>query len=195
MSDENASLASDRKSAQNVLVSGTVGAGKTTAIKTLSDSFIIDNNFGEQVFDCGELKITDTESVFLYAFNGLNNSEFIWNYLNNEVIGTILLIDNRRKDPLRDLESLLLNLYSGDQSQILPEQFVIGITHFDTSRTPAVSDYHSFLKDLSFISQQKTPIFSVDTRAFHDVSTLMEALVYTRAPTINVSLSEEKEYQ
>ena len=195
MSDEIDALPFSQKYDRNVLVLGTVGAGKTTAIKSLSDSFIIDENIKSQITDRGKIKISSNESLFLYAIDGVIFSESIWKYLKNELIGTILLIDNRRKDPLMDLERLLLNLSSDDRKQSAPNQLVIGITHYDSSRTPAISDFHSYLQDQDLFYQQKNPpIFSVDTRNFRDTSLLLQALLYTLDSGLNCLLSKEKDY-
>jgi len=183
------------KSDQVIFLSGSSGAGKTTAVKTLSDSFVIENrllsdkNSSSVGLDCGKLKLSNNNDLLLYATYNQESSETVLNALQDEVIGVVLLIDNRRKDPLRDLETLLIKL-SAENTQ--PINVVTGVTHFDSSRTPAISDYHSFILNQGLFPDQNPPIFSVDARNYRDMCFLIEALLYTLDPSMPELLSEEK---
>ena len=188
---------SDEKTDQKILLFGSKGAGKTTTIKTLCDFFVIDANIESVRLDCGKLKLSSSEGLLLYATHEHDHSkplwpESLWEKLKNEIIGIILLIDNRRKDPLRDLEIFLSKLVSQNKTDSI--QVVIGITHFDSSRTPAISNFHSFINSLDQMTQQNIPIFSVDTRNFQDMSMLVQALLYAQEPTMNVMFAEENNH-
>jgi len=199
MSDEIKPLSMEKKTDRKILLFGSAGAGKTTTIKTLCDSFILDESHGSVMLDCGKLKLSSSEDLLLYATHDHDYSKSIlpeaaWHHLKNDMVGIILLIDNRRKDPLRDLETFLLKLSSQNRNKNIFDQLVVGITHFDSSRTPAISDFHSFMDDLDLLPQQSPPVFSVDTRSFQDISMLIQALLYSLEPTMNTMCLKENGY-
>ena len=205
MSDLKDTFLIEKNAEQKIIVAGTMGVGKTTAIKTLCDSFRIDDSNHAEPLDCGTLFITGNDSEHndngekLYFFASRKHSysepslsESSWKKLQNGMIGILLLIDNRRKDPLRDLQ-VFIEKFS-DMDRQLAGKLVIGITHFDSSRTPAITDFHAFIGNLERKSGINPPIFSVDTRNFSDMSMLVQALLYTQNPRVNDLLSEELDF-
>jgi len=84
-------------------------------------------------------------------------------------LGLIVLVDNRRSDPLKDLEIYLENF-----SEFINEtDAVIGVTCMDLKDTPTLDDYQDFLQKLGRIY----PVFAVDARNKEDVLLLLSALL------------------
>jgi len=169
-----------------IFFSGPVGAGKTTAISALSDTPIICTN--EQAtdmtlerkrdttvaMDYGIMKLEGEERIHLYGTPGQERFNFMWEILVEGGIGLILLLNNNRPDPFRDLD-FFLDSFSGF---IADTAVAIGVTRVDEAQQPTVADYHAHLDK----KQQKFPVFEVDARERADVSLLVEALLYSLDP-------------
>ncbi len=194
MSEKIDSLFIDEKPERKVLLFGSVGAGKTTAVKTLCDSFVIDDSIESITLDSGKLNISNSGNVTFYALVSLDYPKPVWQLLEREIMGSILLIDNRRKEPLRDLEIFLSKLSSHCTSRIAAGQLVVGVTHFDRSTTPAISDFHSFIDNFDLLPDKNLPIFSVDTRSFRDMSMLLQSLLFSQDPVMDALFYREKEH-
>lgn len=178
------------KTERNLLMFGPVGSGKTTTFTTLCDSITVEDEFfihGERVnLTCGKLNISSIDKLFLYTTSKHDYSQPVWEFLQKEMLGIILLIDNRRKDPLRDLEMFLTRLSYNKSTETVLNKLVIGITHVDVSMTPEVLDFHSVISSLNLKIKHNPPIFSVDTRKFQDMSMLVQALLYSQDPTLKL---------
>ena len=165
---------------QKIVIVGSSGAGKSTAITTFCGSVTVDDALK---LNRGKLELSNTESLLVYGTSGQDDFGSVWRSLQRGTIGIVLLIDNRRKDPLADLEYFLAKT-----SYHKIENIVIGITHVDSSRTPGISYFRSVANNL----MRKPPaVFSVDTRNYQDMSMLLQALLYSQDPTMNGSLVEE----
>ncbi len=169
-----------------IIFSGPVGAGKTTAISALSDTPIISTN--EQAtdmtlerkrdttvaMDYGIMKLEGDERIHLYGTPGQERFDFMWEILVEGGIGLILLLNNNRPDPFRDLD-FFLDSFSGF---IADTAVAIGVTRVDEAQQPTVADYHAHLEE----KKHKFPVFEVDARERADVSLLVEALLYSLDP-------------
>jgi hypothetical protein len=172
-----------------IIFCGPVGAGKTTAIGSISDipPEITDKMASDMTraqkpnttvaMDYGMLKLDEEERIHLYGTPGQERFSFMWDILTNGGIGLILLVNNSRPDPFGDMQFFLNEFKSFiDQTQI-----VIGVTQMDVTGTPTIDDYHLQLES----SGTKMPIFEVDARVKRDVSLLVEALLYTIDPGLD----------
>lgn len=169
-----------------IIFTGPVGAGKTTAINSISDippistdeaatDMTKDRKSGTTVaMDYGIMKLDGKERVHLYGTPGQERFDFMWDILIEGSIGLVLLVDNARPDPLRDM-LFFLNSF---EKFINDTQVVIGVTRSDESTTPTIADYHRQIKG----HKHKIPVFEVDARERHDVSVLVEALLYSLDP-------------
>lgn len=172
-----------------IIFSGPVGAGKTTAIGTLSDippistdKLATDMTMNQKActtvaLDYGQIKLDETERIHLYGTPGQERFDFMWEILSQGGIGLVLLLSNMRPDPFRDMH-FFLNAF---KDFIAANQIVIGVTQMDLSAKPSIEDYHRELAS----SDTKTPIFEVDARAKKDVALLVEALLYSQEPTLS----------
>ncbi len=169
-----------------IIFTGPVGAGKTTAIASISDSAIICTNEKATdmtremkqsttvAMDYGVMALEGGERLHLYGTPGQERFNFMWDILVEGGIGLILLLNNNRPDPFKDLRFFLDSF-----SEFIGNTHVaIGITRMDEANTPTIMDYHEELKS----HDRKYPIFEVDARERVDVSLLIEALLYSLDP-------------
>lgn len=165
-----------------IIFTGPVGAGKTTAIASISDvppvttdaaasDMTRDRKSATTVaMDYGLLKLDDQESIHLYGTPGQERFDFMWDILVKGGIGLVLLLDNTRTDPFTDLRFFL----SSFSDFIGKTKIVIGVTRMDLSPSPAIDDYHIQLKKYDI----NPPIFEVDARVKNDISLLVQSLLY-----------------
>lgn len=171
---------------RKIIFTGPVGAGKTTAIRSISDIGIVttDEQASDMTksrkaattvaMDYGMIKLGENERVHLYGTPGQERFNFMWDILTAGGIGLVLLIDNSRKDPQQDLK-----FYThAFRDFIASQQLVVGITRMDTHRVPNVNDYRHWLDQLKI----KAPVFEVDARKRDDVSLLIQAMLMSLAP-------------
>jgi signal recognition particle receptor subunit beta len=169
-----------------IIFTGPVGAGKTTAINAISDIATVTTDARasdmaiarkEQTtiaLDYGMMKVGDGERIHLYGTPGQERFDFMWDILTEGGIGLILLLDNTRPDPFRDMRFFL----DAFKTFIARTQVVVGITRVDVKALPRIPDYHRQLHGTGF----RLPILEVDARAKPDVSVLVQTLLYSLDP-------------
>jgi uncharacterized protein len=169
-----------------ILFSGPIGAGKTTAIESISDIEleITEEKTGDTAqnqkpgatitMDYGMISLDNRERIHLYGTPGQLRSDFMWETLTRNGIGLILLVSNTRPDPFGDMHFFL----DAFKHFINRSKVVIGVTQMDLSRKPSLEDYYLQLEDGGL----KIPIFEVDARKKRDISVLLEALLYSINP-------------
>ncbi|MFZ1387397.1 MAG: ATP/GTP-binding protein [Thiolinea sp.] len=174
---------------KKIIFTGPVGAGKTTAIASISDIAIVttDEQASDMTksrkpqttvaMDYGLIHLGDKERVHLYGTPGQERFDFMWDILTKGGIGLILLLDNTRKDPFQDMR-----FYTNAFRQFIEQQqMVVGVTRMDIQRSPNLYDYRQCLDQLAI----KAPIFEVDARSRADITALVQALLYSLDPGIN----------
>jgi signal recognition particle receptor subunit beta len=169
-----------------IIFTGPVGAGKTTAIASISDapplltealatdSVKIRKSNTTVAMDYGIINVDGGEKIHLYGTPGQERFDFMWNILTMGGVGLILLLDNTRADPFLDMRFFL----DAFDSFINETNVAIGITQTDLSQTPSIDNYREQLKQLGINS----PVFSVDARVKNDVSLLVQSLLYSLDP-------------
>lgn len=169
-----------------IIFTGPVGAGKTTAIQSISDvppvktdaaasDMTKSRKSGTTVaMDYGIINLEDGEKIHLYGTPGQERFDFMWDILVNGGIGLVLLLDNTRADPFKDMRFFL----DAFKSFIEKTNVAIGVTQMDQSSKPTIADYHAQLK----FTDLKPPIFAVDARVKNDVSLLVQSLLYSLDP-------------
>jgi len=173
---------------KKIIFTGPVGAGKTTAIQSMSDIPIISTNESASdmtkqrksnttvAMDYGQIKIGDKERIHLYGTPGQERFSFMWEILSKGALGLVLLLDNSRENPQQDLK-FYTQAFSGF---INKGELVVGITRIDDINKPNINHYRQWIDDL----QIRAPVFSVDARERQDVSSLIQALLYTLDPGV-----------
>ncbi|MBK7415353.1 MAG: ATP/GTP-binding protein [Dechloromonas sp.] len=170
-----------------IIFTGPVGAGKTTAISSLSDippvktDRLASDMTRERkpettvAMDYGLVNLANGVAIHLYGTPGQERFDFMWEILVEGGIGLVLLIDNTRPDPFVDLRFFVKAFRKFiDQTGV-----VIGVTRTDIRAQPAIEDYYRELAPLGLAS---IPVFEVDARKRKDVSLLVEALLCSLDP-------------
>ena len=169
-----------------IIFTGPVGAGKTTAIHSISDVAPIKTDASASdmtksrkasttvAMDYGIMNLAGGEKLHLYGTPGQERFDFMWDILTTGGIGLILLLDNSRADPFQDMR-FFLNTFD---KFIADTSVAIGVTQMDLSKKPAIADYHNQLHTLGL----KPPVFAVDAREKSDVSLLVQSLLYSLDP-------------
>lgn len=162
-----------------IVFAGTMGAGKTEAIRSLSDvpvllteAFNTDDGSHAKMettvgIDYGEVTLDDGVKIGLYGTPGQSRFDFIWPVICRGAIGAIVLIDHNIEDPIQELENYL------EVFQNYTDNIAIGITHVDLATEKPTTIYKDWL-----ISQELySPLFFIDARKKDDVLLLLEALI------------------
>ncbi|MDT4331717.1 MULTISPECIES: ATP/GTP-binding protein [unclassified Methylomonas] len=169
-----------------IIFTGPVGAGKTTAIHSISDlppvktdaaASDMTKNRKESTtvaMDYGVMNLPGGEKIHLYGTPGQERFDFMWEILTVGGIGLVLLLDNTRADPFQDMKFFL----DAFGKFIDTTGVAIGVTQMDLSSTPAIDDYHQQLQTLGL----NPPVFAVDARERADVSLLVQSLLYSLDP-------------
>lgn len=169
-----------------IIFTGPVGAGKTTAINSISDLPPIKTDASASdmakyrkasttvALDYGVMNLPGGEKLHLYGTPGQERFDFMWDILVTGGIGLVLLLDNTRADPFQDMRFFLDTF----EQFIADTTVAIGITQMDLSAKPSIEDYHIQLRGMAI----KPAIFAVDARVKSDVSLLIQALLYSLDP-------------
>jgi uncharacterized protein len=172
-----------------IIFTGPVGAGKTTAITAISDvpPVVTDEAASDMTMDrkerttvamdYGIMRLGEKERIHLYGTPGQERFDFMWDILTHGGLGLVLLIDNSRMEPFRDLHFFL----EAFKDFIQRTAVAIGITRMDEKTSPAIDDYHREISDLGW---PPLPVLEVDAREKKDVSLLVQSLLYTLDPTL-----------
>lgn len=169
-----------------IIFTGPVGAGKTTAINSISDVPPIKTDASASdmtksrkaattvAMDYGIMNLPGGEKLHLYGTPGQERFDFMWDILITGGIGLVLLLDNTRADPFLDMKFFLDTF----DKFIANTTVAIGVTQMDLSTTPTIEEYQNQLNNLGL----KPPVFAVDARVKSDVSLLIQALLYSLDP-------------
>lgn len=169
-----------------IIFTGPVGVGKTTAISAISDSQVVktDEHASDMTqdhkqettvaMDYGVMVLGDNERIHLYGTPGQERFNFMWDILTQGGIGLVLLLDNTRADPFKDMDFFL----DAFKTFIAENKVAIGITKTDISPYPSLEKYHEKMKTYGI----NPPLFEVDARERKDISKLVEALLFSLDP-------------
>lgn len=169
-----------------IIFTGPVGVGKTTAIAALSDDPPVQTDatasdmtsvrkgYTTVAMDYGVIRLDENTKVHLYGTPGQERFDFMWGILSQGSMGLILLLDNTRANPLKDLKFFLDSFR--DLLQDAP--VVVGVTKMDLRNQPSVSVYQEYLAQHGL----NVPVFEVDARNEDDVKQLVTAMLYSIDP-------------
>jgi signal recognition particle receptor subunit beta len=164
-----------------LIIAGSVAAGKTTAIKMISDIPPIrtDVEASDHVaqlkaqttvaMDYGEVSLMDGQKLRIYGTPGQRRYDFMSKILCRGALGLVVLLDNRVENPWSEID-----YYSYVFSDLINESaMVFGVTHLDEAPVPGLEKYERYLRVL----QKPWPVFPIDPRNKSDVVTVLDALV------------------
>lgn len=169
-----------------IIFTGPVGAGKTTAIEAISDMPPVSTNEKASdmtrsrkaqttvALDYGVLKLGNNEKIHLYGTPGQERFDFMWDILTTGGLGLILLLDNTRKEPQKDM----LFFIKSFRKYIDQTALVIGVTQTDIKSSPRLDVYNKLLRKMNI----DAAVFEVDARQPDDVSLLVQSLLFTIDP-------------
>ncbi len=171
-----------------IIFTGPVGAGKTTAIASISDIEPIRTDEAASdmttrrksnttvAMDYGMIRLGPKEKVHLYGTPGQERFDFMWDILTKGGIGLVLLLDNTRPAPFEDLHFYV----KAFREFIESTRLVVGVTQMDCQANPTLDEYVRQMKELDLAA----PVFEVDARRRDDVSMLIQALLLSIDPTL-----------
>jgi signal recognition particle receptor subunit beta len=153
-----------------ILFGGPMGAGKTTAIRSLSDIDVVSteaaNSDRETVdkptttvaLDYGEILLGPDEKVRLYGIPGQRRFSFMWRMLADRAEGMLLLVADDGVDPVGELLMFLHDFAD------LAERggVVVGVSRTDLGRGPGMAAYAEALTTAR--PDTLIPVLSLDPR-------------------------------
>lgn len=163
-----------------ILFTGTMGAGKTTAIGAVSETppivtDVVNNDRSHTKamttvgLDFGQFTLDSGDRIRMFGTPGQSRFDFLWKILSKNALGMIILTDNSRPDPLADL-TVYLDGFASDL-QIMPA--VVGVGRLEDHPSPSLDDYIDLLAQRQWV----LPVLDVDVRQPDDVILLIDTLL------------------
>lgn len=165
-----------------IIFAGPVGAGKTQAIRSLSDKEVVttEENASDDVklmkktttvaMDYGLMKLPTGEQVRLYGTPGQKRFDFMWEILSKNALGLILLINAENPDPVQDMKDYMESFLPLIHSSAM----IVGITHAENMPW----DLHQNLSDELIKMNIPANVMSVDARDKEQMAQLISVLIY-----------------
>ncbi|MBL4796072.1 MAG: ATP/GTP-binding protein [Oleispira sp.] len=176
-----------------IIFSGSVGAGKSTAIKVISDIEVVATEARASdhiqkmkesttvAMDYGRINLDAETTVHLYGTPGQERFSFMWEILAQGALGLVLLIDCSATAIKTDINRYL----AAFKDFIKENAVVIGLTRSDLSTG---IDWEMIYDTLAE-NDISAPVFEVDARNKTDINMLVEALVLSIDPTIDSTIN------
>lgn len=153
-----------------ILFTGPMGAGKTTAIQSLSEvpvanteadnteRSVVDKPTTTVALDYGEITLGPDDKVRLYGTPGQRRFDFMWTILKERARGMVLLVNNDAPDPV----GLMLQ-YLDDFIELYERGgVVVGVSRSDIGHGPTLAEYAAALERSH--PGRVIPVFTVDPR-------------------------------
>jgi uncharacterized protein len=166
-----------------VLFAGPMGAGKTTAVRSLSEidvvsteaanseRMIVDKETTTVALDYGEITLDAEDKVRLYGLPGQDRFDFMWSILKERAHGLVLLVSNDSPDPI----AIALERLGSFEELLADGRVVIGITRSDLAADPSPAAYAAAIAAAR--PGLVLPIFTVDPRDARQMQTVLLSLV------------------
>ncbi|MGV8912989.1 MAG: GTP-binding protein [Rhodoglobus sp.] len=166
-----------------ILFAGPMGAGKTTAIRALSEIEVVSTEAANSdraasdkatttvALDYGEISVNEAEKVRLYGIPGQKRFDFMWTILAERAEGVILLVNADSDNPVNIAIEYVKEFFE------LYERggIVIGLTRADLIPESLIEEYANALADE--MPDVLIPVFTVDARSNADMTVLLMTLV------------------
>ena len=178
------------KKYQKIVVAGPVGAGKTTAVSTLSDIPVVGTEVKASddtkrlkenttvAMDYGVVALGGGQKLHIYGTPGQKRFDFMWDMLAENCIGLILLIDASSDD----YEHQLTYFVDKFDELINSTALAVGVTKTDVD---GAVDFRVIREKVSE-RYGRYPVFEIDARSKADLMLLVEALLFVIDPKYNV---------
>jgi len=175
-----------------------VGAGKTTAINALTDDKALKTDVAVSdvvtsqrkdtttvALDYGVIKYSNEDVVHVYGTPGQERFDFMWDILAEGAHGLVLLFDNCRNYPFRDLK-----YYTEQFSGLIAKTgLIVGITRYDVQQDPDIEEYKDWLRELEI----QADVLVVDARVKEDIHSLIRHYIDQNADVIGLEKSKSGE--
>jgi signal recognition particle receptor subunit beta len=165
-----------------LVVTGTVGAGKSTFIRSVSEIEVIDTDsqtteetalFKQKTtvaFDFGRLQFGPDMVLHLYGTPGQTRFDFMWDILIRKAHAYILLVAAHRPSELRYARRIVTFM---NQRMQIP--MIIGVTHMDC---PGAWSQENIALALGYVNEKtRPPIVTVNATQTASVTQAVIALV------------------
>lgn len=165
-----------------LVFAGPVGAGKSTAIQSLSDIEVVrtEANASDDVklmkktttvaMDYGLMKLPSGDQVRLYGTPGQKRFDFMWDILTENALGLVLMLRGSAPDPVADLRTYVTEF----REFIDRTALVVGVTHTDQGGWQARQ-----LIAQELVNMGLPPVaMDTDARNREHMATLIKSLIY-----------------
>ena len=182
-----------------LIITGPVGSGKTTAIDSLTDqkSVRTDMPVSDAVtlarkstttvaMDYGTVRIKDADDtvVHVYGTPGQERFDFMWEILTEGADALIILLDNNRNYPYRDLK-----FFSEQFADFIKEKgrLIIGVTRLDIREPLLPEVYEDWMEQLGLEAE----VINIDPREKQDVLGLVHKVLALEPLEVSADLVPE----
>ena len=169
-----------------LVFAGPVGAGKTTAIQSLSDIEVVrtearasddvkklkDNT--TVAMDYGLMKLASGDQVRLYGAPGQKRFDFMWEILTENALGLVLMLKASAPDPVADLRQYI----QAFRSLIDETALVVGLTHSEVAGCQVRAEVMQELQKLGL----PPVVLDADARNRAHMSALVKSLIFSIDP-------------
>lgn len=160
-----------------------MGAGKTTAIRSLSEIEVVsteaansDHSISNKetttvALDYGEIGVSAGEKIRLYGVPGQRRFDFMWSILKDRAMGLLLLVNADAADVAASVREHLEAFGSiVDRGGV-----VIGLTRTDVAGPGAAGIARDAATEL--YPERATPVFEVDARSAAQMRVMLMTLI------------------
>ncbi|HET7269313.1 MAG TPA: ATP/GTP-binding protein [Oleiagrimonas sp.] len=184
-----------QKREYKLVFTGPMGAGKTTAIRAVSEietvATEVANNDREQcdkdtttvAMDYGEVMLEGGSRLRLYGTPGQARFQYMWPILAKGAVGVIVLLDGRRDDAVATMRHYVSHFVE----VVGEDHLVIAVGRMDEGAS-SLAAYNRCAAELGL----SIPVVSADVRARDDVLMLLEIL-FSRVEMAQLAAATEEE--
>ncbi len=164
-----------------------MGAGKTQAVRTISDIEVVSTEAGATdetalrksnttvAMDMGVMHLGEGDKVRLLGSPGQERFDFMWDILLDQAKGLVVLVDHSRSSAVADLRFYAERLALRGAGRWVP--WLVGVTHVDEAANCDMRPYQRMLATMPGPpGMGPVPVLPVDARAPADVRALLLTL-------------------
>jgi len=164
-----------------VVFGGPVGAGKSTAIRSVADAEpvstempLVDGPMGEKTtttvaLDFATVMLDDGPPLFVYGLPGQEHFEFMYPIVVEGALGVVILLNGSAPDLVAQCERWLKTMR--DINAAMP--LVIGVTQTDALPSFSIKPLREVIKRCG----APVPVFTIDARSKEETTQLVRALL------------------
>jgi signal recognition particle receptor subunit beta len=136
-----------------ILLLGPMGAGKTTALRTVSDIHDPEVRASDEVanldptttmpMDRGIMRLEGDDRLLLYSAAGQDRFHFMWDDLLEQADAVLLVLNHSAADPVRDFHRYHAPLLRATDGR---RPLAVGVTHTDLAPLRSMDIYEDYLR-------------------------------------------------